>query len=85
MGLHPGLPQGAPGGHGRRPGASEEAEVLLPEVVAQSLASSAFVVLEATGRCVGVTHPDDLALVQAEINRQVAAGERPAGLWTTLR
>jgi hypothetical protein len=67
------------------PGASEEAEVLLPEVVAQSLASSTFVVLEASGRCVGVTHPDDLALVQTEIQRQVATGERPAGLWTALR
>jgi hypothetical protein len=64
--------------------ASEEAEVLLPEVVASSLASSTFVVLPAQGRCIGVTHPDDLALVQAELNRQVAAGERPAGLWTFL-
>ena len=64
--------------------ASEEAEVLLPEVVAQSLATSPFVVLPAVGRCIGVTHPDDLSLVQAELNRQVAAGERPAGLWTSL-
>ena len=66
-------------------GASEESEVLLPEVVAQSLATSPFTVLAAQGRCVGVTHPDDLALVQAELNRQVAAGERPAGLWSSLR
>ncbi|HEX3334706.1 MAG TPA: NTP transferase domain-containing protein [Acidimicrobiales bacterium] len=65
--------------------ASEEAEVLLPEVVAQSLDTCPFTVLPATGRCIGVTHPDDLALVQAELNRQVAAGERPAGLWTSLR
>jgi hypothetical protein len=65
--------------------ASEEAEVLLPEVVAQSLPSATFTVLEATGRCVGVTHPDDLALVQGELQRQVAAGERPAGLWPSLR
>jgi len=65
--------------------ASEESEVLLPEVVAQSLDSSAFAVLEAEGRCVGVTHPDDLSLVQAEINRQIATGERPAGLWPSLR
>ncbi len=65
--------------------ASEEAEVLLPEVVATSLASSTFLVLPAQGRCIGVTHPDDLALVQAELNRQVAAGERPAGLWAFLR
>jgi hypothetical protein len=65
--------------------ASEESEVLLPEVVANSLATTSFTVLPATGRCIGVTHPDDLALVQAELNRQVAAGERPAGLWTSQR
>jgi len=65
--------------------ASEESEVLLPEVVAQSLATNSFAVLPAGGRCVGVTHPDDLSLVQAELNRQVAAGERPAGLWQSLR
>jgi MobA-like NTP transferase domain len=64
---------------------SEESEVLLPEVVAQSLATNPFSVLPARGRCVGVTHADDLPLVQAELNRQVAAGERPAGLWSSLR
>ena len=66
-------------------GASEEAEVLLPEVVADSLATSSFTVLPAVGRCIGVTHPDDLSLVQAELNRQVAAGERPARLWASLQ
>ena len=65
--------------------ASEESEVLLPEVVADSLATTSFTVLPAVGRCIGVTHPDDLALVQAELNRQIAAGERPAGLWPSLR
>jgi hypothetical protein len=65
--------------------ASEEAEVLLPEVVAQSLGTSSFTVLPAQGRCIGVTHPDDLSLVSAELNRQVASGERPAGLWPSLR
>jgi hypothetical protein len=64
--------------------ASEEKEVLLPEVVAQSLGTSGFAVLPAEGRCVGVTHPDDLALVQAEMNREIAAGERPARLWPSL-
>jgi len=64
--------------------ASEEKEVLLPEVVAQSLGTSGFAVLPAEGRCVGVTHPDDLALVQAELNREIAAGERPARLWPSL-
>ncbi len=64
--------------------ASEESEVLLPEVVAQSLGTSAFTVLAAQGRCIGVTHPDDLSLVQDELNRQVAAGERAASLWRSL-
>jgi hypothetical protein len=65
--------------------ASEEAEVLLPVVVGESLATSTFTVLPAQGRCIGVTHPDDLSLVQAELNRQVAAGERPVKLWSSLR
>ncbi|HEY1829274.1 MAG TPA: NTP transferase domain-containing protein [Acidimicrobiales bacterium] len=61
--------------------ASEESEVLLPEVVARSLGSHTFKVLETDGRCIGVTHPDDLGLVQADLNRQVGRGERPATLW----
>jgi hypothetical protein len=65
-------------------GASEEAEVLLPEVVAHSLASSPFTVLPAAGRCIGVTHPDDLELVQQDLARQVGQGARPASLWTSL-
>ncbi len=64
--------------------ASEESEVLLPEVVSRSLATSPFTVLPARGRCVGVTHPGDLALAQAELNRQVAGGERPARLWASV-
>jgi MobA-like NTP transferase domain len=62
-------------------GASEEAEVLLPEVVGQSLATNPFTVLPAAGRCIGVTHPDDLELVQVELARQVGQGMRPAALW----
>jgi hypothetical protein len=61
--------------------ASEDAEVLLPEVVAESLIASPFTVLPATGRCIGVTHPDDLELVQGELARQVGQGVRPAALW----
>jgi hypothetical protein len=64
--------------------ASEEAEVLLPEVVAHSLAAHSFTVLEAEGRCIGVTHPDDLSLVQAELNLQVGQGMRPAKLWASV-
>ncbi len=62
--------------------ASEEAEVLLPEVVADSLDASPFTVLAANGRCIGVTHPDDLGLVQSELARQISRGDRAAALWT---
>ena len=59
--------------------ASEEAEVLLPEIVGQELATgqSTFAVIPAPSQCVGVTHPDDLAIVQEEIRKQVASGLRP--------
>jgi hypothetical protein len=62
--------------------ASVESEVLLPDVVGRSLDSYPFTVLPATGRCIGVTHPDDLSLVQAELARQVGQGARPASLWS---
>jgi NDP-sugar pyrophosphorylase family protein len=62
-------------------GASEEAEVLLPEVVADSLGHSSFRVLAASGRCIGVTHPDDLGLVQAELNGEIGRGAPPPRLW----
>jgi hypothetical protein len=62
-------------------GASEDTEVLLPEVVTESLDTSPFTVLPAAGRCIGVTHADDLALVQGELARQVGQGVRPAALW----
>ena len=71
--------------------ASEEAEVLLPEtvgdVVSRRLAVSGpsdFLVLPTEGRCIGVTHPDDLRLVQADLATQVGRGERPAQLWSGL-
>ncbi len=65
-------------------------EVLLPEVVDELLAERragvrdalGVRVLRASGRCIGVTHPGDVALVQAELAREVARGERPAQLWT---
>lgn len=63
-------------------------EVLLPEVVSTLVGGSAaaerFRVLAATTPCVGVTHPDDLTLVQDAIARQVGRGERAAELWSTV-
>ena len=70
--------------------ASEDAEVLLPEVVGRVLrgerpgslpAPPPFTVLAAPGRCLGVTHPEDLSLVQADVAREVGAGGRPADPW----
>ncbi len=68
--------------------ASVDAEVLLPDLVAALVTPShpggpvPFRVLNTDGRCIGVTHPDDLQLVQADVARQVGLGERPARLWS---
>jgi len=72
--------------------ASEEAEVLLPEVVGRALAGEPgggvapdpFKVLASEARVVGVTHPEDLPLVQSVIATDVGLGRRPAALWGTL-
>lgn len=65
--------------------AHEDNEVLLPELVSRIVqgergddAVREFAVLSTSSRCIGVTHPDDLALVKADIAEQVANGERPA-------
>ena len=73
--------------------ASEEDEVLLPEVIDElvrggrpgGLVTSPFRVLPTAGRCIGVTHPEDLALAQAELAAQVGTGQRPALLWAAGR
>jgi len=67
----------------------DRGEVLLPDVVASLVDGTAggrqpFRVLRATTRCVGVTHPDDLTLVQEAIARQVGRGERAAEPWSVL-
>lgn len=66
-------------------------EVLLPEVVDDLLAGRRpaphpprFTVLAAPGRCIGVTHPGDLALVQTALASDVGRGERGGQLWTAL-
>jgi hypothetical protein len=69
--------------------AGDAGEVLLPEVVGRligtaSTAGVRFGVLAAETRCVGVTHPDDLSLVQEAIARQVGRGERPATAWSSV-
>ncbi len=70
---------------------ADAAEVLLPEMVGNQLTAAdagadpttRYRVLVAPGRCIGVTHPDDLELVQGQVAQMVATGERPAQLWPT--
>ena len=80
-------------------GLSEDTEILLPEVVGRQLALAGrggdiatagspalrFRVIPAGGRCIGVTHPDDLVPVQEELARAVAAGQRAAQLWGAVK
>ena len=73
---------------GRAMQAAGEGEVLLPELVGRLIADpnsgQRFKVLATESRCVGVTHPADLALVQEDVAAEVARGERPATLWSAL-
>ena len=59
---------------------SSEPEALLSVLVGKILhhVPMRFDVLPTESRCVGVTHPDDLALVQDDVRLQVNSGERPA-------
>jgi hypothetical protein len=64
-----------------------KAEVLLPEVVGSAIASGTGLpvrVLRTDTKCVGVTHADDLPVVQGELARQVAWGIRPSRLWANI-
>ncbi len=71
--------------------ASEDAEVLLPEIVSQLVDGDLpvdvkslrkFTVTVTTSRCIGITHPGDLDVVRAELVREVERGERPQELFT---
>jgi CTP:molybdopterin cytidylyltransferase MocA len=59
--------------------ASEQSEVLLPTTVGAHLDDPDVVVraLSVDDECVGVTHPEDLELVQNAVRGQVERGERP--------
>jgi CTP:molybdopterin cytidylyltransferase MocA len=79
---HPELgPDGSPGAG---PPASD-AEVLLPEMVGAMVAGKAggapVKVIEGTGRCIGVTHADDLPVVRIELAEMVGQGLRAEGVW----
>jgi hypothetical protein len=61
-----------------------KAEVLLPEVVGSAIAAGTGLPVRVLGtdtKCVGVTHADDLPVVQGELTRQLAWGIRSSRLW----
>jgi Nucleotidyl transferase len=70
-------------------GVDDEMEVLLPEVVNDLVSGRApgtqrlgrVMVLHGPGRCLGVTHADDLPVVRAELAAMVGQGIRPEGIW----
>lgn len=67
-------------------------EVLLPEVVGAMVAgrtrgdepAQPVAVLSGMGRCIGVTHPDDLPVVRNELAVMVGQGIRREWLWSAL-
>jgi hypothetical protein len=66
--------------------ASDE-ETLLPEVVGEAVRAGSLEVelLAAPGRCVGVTHADDLPVARSALARMVGRGERGEWLWEQRR
>lgn len=61
-----------------------EDEVLLPEVIGRMVGAGEGEVVRAIpggGRCIGVTHADDLPAVRSELAAMVGDGERDEVLW----
>jgi MobA-like NTP transferase domain len=80
-GAHPEIgPDGSVEGE---PLAPDAEETLLPEVIADAVSCGAISVTVAAsaGRCVGVTHADDLPIARAELARMIGRGERAESLW----
>jgi Nucleotidyl transferase len=86
--VHPGL---GPDGQVVGVGPVTAAEVLLPEVVGQMVrragadgrGAGRVKVLPGSGRCIGVTHADDVPPVRIELAEMVGQGLRPEGPWET--
>jgi Nucleotidyl transferase len=71
-------------------GVGSDTEVLLPEVVGSMVrkgnrTDDAVVVLAGTGRCIGVTHADDLPVARVELAELVGQGLRPEWPWESVR
>ena len=70
-------------------GVDPDVEVLLPEVIGQLVAGRAphrgpaqsVRVLDGPGRCLGVTHSEDLPIVRSELASMIGQGLRPEGIW----
>ncbi|MGH9029223.1 MAG: sugar phosphate nucleotidyltransferase, partial [Acidimicrobiales bacterium] len=84
----------APDGSIRDPNAiKRDVEVLLPEVIGDLIAGRSLVaprseavrVLRGPGRCLGVTHADDLPVVRSELASMVGQGVRPEATWEAFR
>lgn len=71
---------------------SSDTEVLLPEVIGDMVAgripgggpAQPVRVLSGRGRCIGVTHADDLPVVRSELAVMVGRGERGESLWRAV-
>ena len=83
-------PAVAPDGSVRDPSElTSDAEVLLPEVVGAAVAGhpagggppQTVRVVLTPGRCIGVTHADDLPVVRVELASMVGQGVRPESPW----
>jgi len=84
-------PRSDPPTHGGPPLTPTSAEVLLPEVMGAVAGRPGATggtqpvrVLRGPGRCIGVTHADDLPIVRRELAASVGRGERPEWLWRQL-
>jgi hypothetical protein len=86
--VHPGL---GPDGSVRGEEPTSDAEVLLPEVVGEMVRGAhpgdgrGVRVLPGTGRCIGVTHADDVPVVRVELAEMVGQGLRAEAIWGTGR
>jgi hypothetical protein len=81
-------PELAPDGTVRGGPPASAAEVLLPDVVGTMVARAGHDevgrrvrVIEGSGRCIGVTHADDLPVVRMELAEMVGQGLRAEGPW----
>ncbi|HXX91277.1 MAG TPA: sugar phosphate nucleotidyltransferase [Acidimicrobiales bacterium] len=83
-------PAVAPDGRVDPAEAGSDAEVLLPDVVGAMVrkgnkTEGGVEVLAAEGRCIGVTHADDLQVARLELAELVGRGERAEWPWESVR